>query len=119
DVCDREFVQAVTAASDGCKSALQAIKFLKTIGFDASAITTNEPKIEKTPEPITAKVIEITNQKDFEKYVLASKKPVVIDLFTTWCIPCQTMAPLIDKLAAEHQGSINFVKINASIKTFD
>ncbi len=45
-------------------------------------------------------VIKLTNE-DFEKTVLNSDKPVLIDFFATWCGPCQMVSPLVDEIADE------------------
>ena len=45
-------------------------------------------------------VIKLTNE-DFEKKVLNSDKPVLIDFFATWCGPCQMVSPLVDEIADE------------------
>ena len=48
----------------------------------------------------------------FEKEVLKSDIPVVIDVFATWCGPCQQMDPIFDELAKELAGKYKLVKIN-------
>jgi len=48
---------------------------------------------------------EITVNKDnFQEQVLRSTKPVMVDVFATWCGPCRAMAPVVEELAAEFQG---------------
>ena len=40
-------------------------------------------------------------------------KPCVIDFYTDWCRPCQAMAPLMEQLAENFEGRIDFYKVNA------
>jgi thioredoxin 1 len=54
----------------------------------------------------------IVTADTFEKEVLQSKLPVVIDVFATWCGPCQQVAPIVDDLAKELVDKYKFVKIN-------
>ena len=42
--------------------------------------------------------------KEFEKQVLGSKIPVLVDFYTEWCPPCREMAPILEKLEAEMKG---------------
>ncbi len=120
DVADYEFVQAVTAASDGCKSALQAIKFLKDCGFESSMLKSSRPLPAHEAETQDHGLVhEIKSAQDFQRLVLEAKKPVVIDIFTTWCIPCQKMMPIVQNLAAALKNRVTFVKINASSQDID
>jgi thioredoxin 1 len=55
---------------------------------------------------------QMITSEDFESEVLQSDLPVVIDVFATWCGPCQQMAPIFDELAKELTGKYKLVKIN-------
>lgn len=50
--------------------------------------------------------------KNFDKEVLQSKLPVIIDAYASWCGPCQQMMPIFEELAKELAGTYKFVKLN-------
>jgi len=51
-------------------------------------------------------------KNDFEKEVLQSKLPVVIDVFATWCGPCQQVEPIFNELSKELAETYKLVKLN-------
>lgn len=57
------------------------------------------------PEPVT--------DSTFQAEVLDADLPVVVDIWATWCGPCKQIAPLLDQLAAEYDGRIKIVKLDA------
>ncbi len=50
--------------------------------------------------------------ENFEKEVLNSDIPVLVDFYADWCGPCKMMAPIIENLAAEYEGVVKVGKIN-------
>lgn len=52
------------------------------------------------------------DDSNFEQTVLQATKPVLMDFWATWCKPCLMVAPILDELAEEYDGRINFVKLD-------
>ena len=61
-----------------------------------------------------SKTIEVTSE-NFEKEVLNSKIPVLVDFWAPWCQPCLMMAPALDELSEELKGKLKIGKMNTEI----
>lgn len=48
----------------------------------------------------------------FERDVLQSERPTLVDFYADWCGPCRATAPVLDELSQELEGQANVVKVN-------
>ncbi len=56
-------------------------------------------------------IVTVT-QENFDKEVLQSAQPFLVDFWAEWCGPCKMLAPILDELAQEYDGRIRVGKVN-------
>ena len=53
----------------------------------------------------------------FEDEVLNSEVPVVVDFWAEWCAPCRQVAPVMDAIARDYEGSVKVAKVDVDAES--
>ncbi len=56
--------------------------------------------------------MDILTEETFDEEVGSSDLPLVVDFWAEWCGPCRMVAPVLEAIAAEHEGKLRIAKIN-------
>ncbi len=54
----------------------------------------------------------IGTKENFKTEVLDADVVVLVDFWAEWCVPCRMVAPILEKMAADHAGKLKVVKVN-------
>lgn len=54
----------------------------------------------------------ILNDQNFDKEILESKKPILVDFYASWCNPCLMLTPILEKVADDFKEKLILAKVD-------
>lgn len=109
DVADTVYRQAGVAAGCGIKAGLDALEFLRTVGFDTQRIGVQKLFIPEVVGNRTT-VHELASVQELEKLMKAGT-PVLLDFFTQHCPTCAQMLIAVEQIAAQYKDELVVFKV--------
>lgn len=116
DVVDPVYKQAISAAGDGAKAALQVERELGAVVTVPNV--KEQPKLVRTAVQKIANnesaLIELSSPAQLLEELSNTSTPVLVDFYSPYCGPCRKIAPQIKQAATSYAGKIKFLKANIS-----
>ncbi|MDN3506384.1 MAG: FAD-dependent oxidoreductase [Simkaniaceae bacterium] len=109
DVVDPIYKQAISAAGDGAKAALQVERYLST-----KESNTKVESAAPTIKTIANELPQLSDTKDFYNAIGNQDTPLLVEFYSPSCGPCRQLLPEIEKAATTHKGEIRFLQVDVT-----
>ncbi len=94
---------------------MRKLIIMTILAFGICAANAATPTAKGKVQEITSvKFSQLVSQytNGYASWKFIGKKPAVIDFYATWCGPCRKLAPIMEELAQEYSGKVDFYKID-------
>ena len=98
------YIRGYSTSEDLKKCIRKTIADYSKMGWEFVSMHLMEDKKHRTHTILT--------DENFEKEVLMSPEPILMEIGANWCGTCEIMAPIIEKLAVDYKGKIKFAKLD-------
>lgn len=112
EIQDPSYRQAIVAAGEGAKAALDATSFLYELGFTSEIGALLDQKFFENFSDEKLEIKEIFENKELDDLVLNAKGLVLLDFFSTECPMCVRMLPVLEGVAQKLSGKVTILKTN-------
>lgn len=86
--------------------------FCRTLNQVEMEKAEQRPKCGECGRPMLLDRPVKVEEEDFDRTVLQSKVPILVDFYADWCAPCRILAPMMDEIAGENVGRLVVAKID-------
>lgn len=112
EIQDPSYRQAIVAAGEGVKAALDATEFLYQMGFNSDIGVKLDQNFFEHFSDVKLELQQISENKELYDLVLHSKGLVLLDFYSTECPGCMRMLPILESVASKLAGKITILKTN-------